>query len=36
MFQFTIRFEAVSQKEPMKWLSFPKEAKVKCKITFFI
>ena len=36
MFEFTTRFEAVSQKSPMKWLAFPKEAKVKCRITIFI
>ena len=35
MFEFTIRFEAVGQKQPIKWLSFPKEAKVKYKIAFF-
>jgi hypothetical protein len=30
-----LEFEAVGQKQPMKWLSFPKEAKVKYKIAFF-
>ena len=36
MFEFTMRFETVCRKSPMKWLAFPKEAKVKCRINFFI
>jgi hypothetical protein len=36
MFQFTMRFENFSIKSSMKWLAFPREAKVKCRITFFI
>ena len=36
MLEFTMRFETVSEKSPMKWLAFPKEAKVMCKIIFFI
>jgi hypothetical protein len=35
MFEFAVRFETFSRKSPMKWLAFPKEAKVKCRITFF-
>jgi hypothetical protein len=31
---FTMRFENVSGKSPMKWLAIPKETKVTCKITF--
>ncbi len=36
MFEFTMRFETVSRKSPLKWLAFPKEAKVKCRIKFLI
>jgi hypothetical protein len=36
MFKFTMRFETFSIKSPTKWLSFPKKAKVKCKIAFVI
>jgi hypothetical protein len=36
MFEFTMRFETVSIKSQMKWLAFPKEADVKCKIKCFI
>ncbi len=36
MFEFTMRFETICRKSPMKWLAFPKEAKVKCRINFFI
>jgi hypothetical protein len=36
MFEFCMRFEFLSIKSPMKWLSFPREAKVKCRITLFI
>jgi hypothetical protein len=32
MFEFTMRFQIVIDKSPMKSLAFPKEAKVKCKI----
>jgi hypothetical protein len=35
MFELAMRFETVSRKSPMKWLAFPKEANVKCKIIFF-
>jgi hypothetical protein len=28
--------ETASIKSPMKWLAFPKEAKVKCRIAFFV
>jgi hypothetical protein len=33
-FGFTKRFETVSRKSPMKWLAFPKEANVMCRIIF--
>ncbi len=36
MFECAMRFENFSIKLPMKWLAFPREAKVKCRITFFI
>jgi hypothetical protein len=36
MFEFTMKFETVSGKSPMKWQAFSKGAKVKCKITFFV
>jgi hypothetical protein len=35
MFKFTIRFENVGRKSPMKWLAFSKEGKVKCR-NFFL
>jgi hypothetical protein len=30
MFAFSMRFETVGGKSPMKWLAFSKEAKLKC------
>jgi hypothetical protein len=36
MLEFTIIFETVSIKSPIKWLTFPKEEKVKSRITFFL